>query len=109
MFGQTVYALILPILSVDWVDNHGIEHWDVISKLLRCVKGTINFGFTYCDYLAILKEYCDANCIFNSDEQCQLMAIMCLLWLKELSLKVLKVNLYNKVYYGVSFLGEGMN
>ena len=43
---------------------HGIEHCDAISKLVKFLKGTINFGLSYCDYFAILKRYCDANCIF---------------------------------------------
>ena len=75
IFGQTLYALILPILLIDWV-NILIIIVDVISKLLKCVKGTINFGFTYCDYPAMLKGYYDVNCIFYSNEQSQLMAIM---------------------------------
>jgi hypothetical protein len=50
--------------SSEYIHNHGTEHCDVIPKLLRFLKCTINFSLSYCDYPAILKIYCDVNCIF---------------------------------------------
>jgi hypothetical protein len=51
-----------------YTHNPGVEHWDAISKLLRYLKGTIVFGLSYCGYSSLLKEYCDANWIYDSDE-----------------------------------------
>ena len=45
-----------------------IEHQDAISRLLRYLKGTFDYGLLYCDYPTILKGYCDANWIFDTDE-----------------------------------------
>jgi hypothetical protein len=48
--------------------NPSVEHWDAISRLLRYLKGTINYGLSYCGFPAILERYCDANWISDSDE-----------------------------------------
>jgi hypothetical protein len=32
-----------------------------ISKFVRYLKGTMNFGLPYCGYSPLLKGYCDAN------------------------------------------------
>jgi hypothetical protein len=51
-----------------YTHNPSIEHWNAISRLLRYLKGTINFGLSYCDYPTVLEGYCDANWISDSDE-----------------------------------------
>ena len=51
-----------------YTHNPSIEHWDAISRLLRYLKGTFDYGLPYCGYPAILEGYCDVNWIFNSDE-----------------------------------------
>jgi hypothetical protein len=33
-----------------YTHNPSVENWDVISKLLRYLKSTINFGLSYCGY-----------------------------------------------------------
>jgi hypothetical protein len=59
-------AYVVSILS-RYTHNPGVEHCDAISKLLRYLKGTINWGLSYCGYSPLLKGYCDANWISNSD------------------------------------------
>ena len=44
-----------------YTHNPSIEHWDAISKLLRYLKGTFDFGLSYYGYPTVLKGYCDAN------------------------------------------------
>ena len=51
-----------------YTHNPSIEHWDAISRLLRYLKGTFDYGLSYCGYLAILEGYCDANWISDTDE-----------------------------------------
>ena len=48
--------------------NPSIEHWDAISRLLRYLKSTFDYGLSYCGYLAILEGYYDANWISDTDE-----------------------------------------
>ena len=48
--------------------NPSIEHWDEISRLLSYLKGTFDYGLSYCGYPAILEGYCDDNWIFDTDE-----------------------------------------
>ncbi|XP_059433884.1 receptor-like protein 42 [Corylus avellana] len=51
-----------------YTHNPSVEHWDAISRLLRYLKGTINYGLSYYGFPAILEGYCDANWISDSDE-----------------------------------------
>ena len=51
-----------------YTHNPSIEHWDAISRLLRYLKGTFDYGLSYCGYPAILEGYCDANWISDTDE-----------------------------------------
>ena len=51
-----------------YTHNPSIEHWNAISRLLRYLKGIFDYGLSYCGYLNILEEYCDANWISDIDE-----------------------------------------
>ena len=51
-----------------YTHNPSIEHWDAISRLLRYLKGTYDYGLSYCGYPTILEGYCDANWISDTDE-----------------------------------------
>ena len=51
-----------------YTHNLSIEHWNAISRLLRYLNGTINFGLSYCDYPIVLEGYSDGNWIYDSDE-----------------------------------------
>ena len=44
-----------------YIRNPSIEQWDAISKLLRYLKETFDFGLSYCGYSTVLEGYCDAN------------------------------------------------
>ena len=51
-----------------YTHNPSIEHWDAISRLLRYLNGTFDYGFSCFGYPAILEGYCDANWISDTDE-----------------------------------------
>ena len=34
-----------------YTHNPSIEYWDAISRLLRYLKGTFDYGLSYCGYL----------------------------------------------------------
>ena len=42
-----------------YTHNPSIEYQDAISRLLRYLKGTFDYGLSYCGYLAILEGYCE--------------------------------------------------
>ncbi|CAL8086908.1 unnamed protein product [Prunus armeniaca] len=44
------------------------EHWTAISRVLKYLRGTMNFGLKYSGFLAVLEGYSDANWISDSDE-----------------------------------------
>lgn len=53
-----------------YIHNPSVLHWDwdIISRLLRYLKGTMNYGLSYCGYLDLLEGNFDANWIFDIAE-----------------------------------------
>ena len=50
-----------------YTHSPSVEHWDTISILLIYSKGTFYFCLSYCGYPVVLEEYCDANCISDTN------------------------------------------
>jgi len=44
-----------------FTSNPGKPHWDVIHRLIRCLKRTLNLSLLYTRYPAIIKGFSDAN------------------------------------------------
>nr|KYP60060.1 Retrovirus-related Pol polyprotein from transposon TNT 1-94 [Cajanus cajan] len=44
------------------------DHWEAFARLMRCLKGTMDYGIEYSGFPTILEGYNDANWIFDSDE-----------------------------------------
>jgi len=44
------------------------EHSDVLTRLIRYLRGSMNYAIEYSRFSAIQEEYNDANWIYNSDE-----------------------------------------
>ena len=51
-----------------YTHSPSVEHWDTISILLIYLKGTFDFGLSYCGYPIVLEGYCDANWISDTNE-----------------------------------------
>ena len=50
-----------------YTHSPSVEHWDTISTLLIYSKGTFYFCLSYCGYPVVLKGYCGANWIFDTN------------------------------------------
>ena len=48
--------------------NPGKEHWEALTRLLRYLKGTINYGLHYNGNPSVIEGYCDANWISDTEE-----------------------------------------
>ncbi|WVZ07142.1 hypothetical protein V8G54_020488 [Vigna mungo] len=44
------------------------EHWDALARLMRCLRGTMDYAIEYSEFPAVLEGYSDANWISDSDE-----------------------------------------
>ena len=44
------------------------EHWDALARLMRYLRGSMDYAFEYSGFLIVLERYSDANWISNSDE-----------------------------------------
>nr|KYP71663.1 Retrovirus-related Pol polyprotein from transposon TNT 1-94 [Cajanus cajan]KYP71664.1 Retrovirus-related Pol polyprotein from transposon TNT 1-94 [Cajanus cajan] len=44
------------------------DHWEALARLMRYLKGTMDYGIEYNGFLAVLEGYSDANWISNSNE-----------------------------------------
>jgi hypothetical protein len=60
-------AYVVGMLS-RFTHNPSVEYCDAIFKFVRYLKGTINFDLPYCGYSPLLKRYCDANWISDSNK-----------------------------------------
>ena len=45
-----------------------IHHWQAVRRLLKYLKGTINYGLCYSDFPSILEGYSDASWIANPED-----------------------------------------
>jgi hypothetical protein len=51
-----------------FVSNPGEDHWQVLERVLRYLKGTMSYGIHYTGYPSVLEGYCDANWTSDAEE-----------------------------------------
>jgi hypothetical protein len=51
-----------------FTSNPGDDHWKVVERVLRYLRGITSFGIHYSGYPPALKEYSDSNWILDADE-----------------------------------------
>jgi hypothetical protein len=44
------------------------SHWEALGRVMKYLRGTMNYGITYSGFPAVLEGYSDANWISDSDE-----------------------------------------
>lgn len=44
-----------------YTSNPGIEHWNALSRVLKYLKHTIDYGLCYSGYSAVVEGYSDAD------------------------------------------------
>ena len=51
-----------------YTHNPSSEHWNALRRLLKYLKGTINWSLQFSKFPAVLEGYCDANWVSDNDE-----------------------------------------
>ena len=51
-----------------YTHNPNNEHWSALMRLMKHLKGTVNYGILYSGFSSTLEGHCDANWISDSDE-----------------------------------------
>jgi hypothetical protein len=51
-----------------YTHNPSHEHWDALKRLLRYLKGTMDWSLHYSKFPGVLEGYCDANWVSGNDE-----------------------------------------
>jgi len=51
-----------------FVSNPGDDHWNALERVIRYLKGTVNYGIHYTGHLRVLEGYSDSNWISDADE-----------------------------------------
>lgn len=51
-----------------YTHNPSNEHWSALHRLLRYLKGTVDFCLHYSKFPAVLEGFCDANWVSGNDE-----------------------------------------
>ena len=44
------------------------DHWDALARLMKYLRGIMDYAIEYSGFPVVLEEYSDANWIFDSDE-----------------------------------------
>ena len=44
------------------------DHWTVVRRVLKYLRGTINYGLCFSGFSSVLEGFSDANWISNSDD-----------------------------------------
>ena len=51
-----------------YTHNPNNDHWSALARLMKYLRGTMNYGILYSGFPAVLEGYSDANWISDSDE-----------------------------------------
>ena len=51
-----------------YTHNPNFDHWTALKRLLRYLRGTMEWGLHYVGYPKVLEGHCDANWVSNNDE-----------------------------------------
>ena len=51
-----------------YTHNPSRNHWDALRRVLKYLKGTIDWGLYFVGYPTVLEGYCDANWVSDNDE-----------------------------------------
>jgi len=51
-----------------YTHNLNNEHWFALNRLMKYLRGTMNYDIMCCGFSSTLEGYCDATWIFDSDE-----------------------------------------
>ncbi|CAM8954290.1 unnamed protein product [Rhodiola kirilowii] len=51
-----------------YTSNPSMQHWQAIHRVLRYLKGTMNFGLVYSDFPSDIEGFSDASWISNEED-----------------------------------------
>ncbi|CAM8930985.1 unnamed protein product [Rhodiola kirilowii] len=51
-----------------YTSNPSTQHWEAIKRVLKCLKGTMNYGLVYAGFPSVLEGYTDASWITNLED-----------------------------------------
>ena len=51
-----------------YMHNPNQDHWIVLTKVMKYLKGTMNCGILFSGFVVVLKEYSGANWLSDSNE-----------------------------------------
>jgi hypothetical protein len=51
-----------------YTHNPNQDHWEALARVMKYLRGTMNYGIEYSGFPAVLEGYSDANWISDSDE-----------------------------------------
>ena len=83
-----------------FVSKPGDVHWHAVERVMRYLKGTMNYGLHYTGYPSVLEGYSDANWISNADEMKATTGLYVYSWRWRCFLEVLQANDLNKIDNG---------
>ena len=76
IIGNLMYAIICTRPDIAYAmgklsrytSNLSTLHWHAINQILKYLKGTMNYGISYCGYPTVLEGYSDASWISEQED-----------------------------------------
>ncbi|RVW43650.1 Retrovirus-related Pol polyprotein from transposon TNT 1-94 [Vitis vinifera] len=76
IIGSLMYLMNCTILDIAYAvgrlnrytQSPNQDHWTIVRRILKYLRGTINYGLCFSGFPSVLEGYSDANWISNSDE-----------------------------------------
>ena len=83
-----------------FVSNPGNDHWKALERVMRYLRGTMNYRIHYTGYPRVLEGYNDSNWISDADEIKVTSGYVFTLGGGAVFLEVLQADHLNEVNYG---------
>ncbi|GJU06106.1 hypothetical protein Tco_1122536, partial [Tanacetum coccineum] len=56
------------VSQLEYTINPGTQHWQLIQRVLKYLKNTMDYSLTYSSYPSVLEGYTDASWISNTKD-----------------------------------------
>ncbi|CAM8893350.1 unnamed protein product [Rhodiola kirilowii] len=84
-----------------YTSNPSTHHWEAMRRVLKYLRGTMNYGFVYVGFPSVLEGYTDASWITNLEDHSSTSGWVFLLGGRYYIMGLKEANLHHQLDYGI--------